>query len=244
MIKKIFFLILTAAIFQSCDDKLYYSGKERILMQGRIVDQNNSPVQGIPVNIFVEKDDNDPLFLIGRSLEDEDIISYTTTDANGYYKMLMPRPLNQDNISLIINKPTSEQGQNTDYSNTVVTYISLRDADDYAINFSEQKLYRLQDNITITITVNNVPSNFNGKLLTDISGLINNKITTIQQPYYNQFYLYDTTYQNNFTTIKYTLNVAKNQTISFKYQRNVSTGATTEHLINVGNEPANYNVNY
>jgi len=243
MIKKIFFLICFASFLQACDDKIYYTGDTRILLQGRILNQNNEPLQGIPLTIFIEKGERDGWFIIGPSLADEDVISYTTTDGNGYYKMIIPKPENYDNISMLINQSSPAREQNTDYSNTVITDISISDAEDYTLNFSEQKLFKLQDSVALTITVNNVPDYLNGNLPTNFSGLIHNKIITLDEPFSYNLYLESTTYQNNYSTIKYTFTVAKNQVLAFKYRRNASN-ETVEHLITVGNEPLNYNLNY
>ncbi len=243
MIKKIFILLIFAAAFQACDDRLNYSGNTRILMQGRIVDRDGSPLKDVPVKIFVQKERRDGNFLWGASDEDEDVISYTFTDDNGDYKMIMPRPNNQNNISLLINHNAANRPVHPNYSGKVITDIATTDATDNTINFTEQVLFRMQDTVKPTVTINNLPEYSYGSLLVNIDGLVHNNTVSHSNMYY-QPSLQITEYLENYTSLRYSYNVAKNQTLSFKYKKGGLEGAIITHTIPIGNSDLDYTINY
>ena len=93
MQKKILLLIFT--ILPLCGCGIDYEWDTKLIIEGRVTTPEGQPLQEILVNTYIVQDGTWPT-LWGGGNGNEDKISETYTDANGYYRMMFPRPENED----------------------------------------------------------------------------------------------------------------------------------------------------
>ncbi|TRW25835.1 hypothetical protein FMM05_06330 [Flavobacterium zepuense] len=247
MMKKLFYLILVFLLLTGCDDRLEYSGTKKIVFEGRIVDENNLPLNNIDVSVYVSKEGSggESSFIFGaHSDSDEDIITYTTTDSNGYYRMIFPMPRDQDNIALFINREVETSTHyNSNYSNSIITGIKPENITDFDLNFGEQRIFNLDNQTELTVTVNNIPLYYYGYIDIELAGLVNDAIYDYNLPAH---FNYDTTGPYDDTSAHYVFKVAKNQDIVFTYNNGIVNGISSyaQTTIHIGNEPVNYIIEY
>ncbi len=142
--KKHFLFYFFSIFLFSCD--LNYNGEERILFEGRVVDENGNPMHGVYVSAQANLDSN---FLFHPS--DEDIISYDYTDENGNFKMIFPSPVNETEMQLFINY----EEQSPDYSKVNFYNIQDENYQNYKIDFEIIELYPVEESVLLTIEVEN-----------------------------------------------------------------------------------------
>lgn len=247
MIKKISYIVLIYLLLTSCDDRLEYSGTKKIVFEGRIVDENNLPLNNIDVSVYVTKNGSGGggwFMYAPDSHSDDDIITYTTTDGNGYYRMIFPMPKDQDNIDLLINREVETSTHyNPDYSNSVITGIKPENIIDYGLDLGEQKIFNLNNQTELTVTINNMPLYYYGYIDIELTGLVNDAIYDYNLPAH---FNYDITGPYEDTSAHYAFKVAKNQDIVFTYSNGNINGISSyaQTTIHIGNEPVNYIIEY
>jgi len=247
MIKKLFYLVLVCFPLTSCDDRLDYIGTKKIVFEGRIVDENNLPLDNIDVSVYVTKNGSTGgswFMYVPDSRGDDDIITYTTTDSNGYYRMIFPMPRDQDNIALFINQDVKTSTHyNPDYSNSIITGIKPENIIDYGLDSGEQKIFNLDNQTELTVTINNMPLYYYGYIDIELAGLVNNGIYDYNLPAH---FNYDITGPYEDTSAHYVFKVAKNQDVVFTYNNGIINGVSSyaQTTIHIGNEPVNYIIEY
>ncbi|KGO95136.1 carboxypeptidase-like regulatory domain-containing protein [Flavobacterium subsaxonicum] len=236
MLKKLLLFFIAVIALTACDDELKYTGDERVLYQGRITDANGSPLQGVPVSVYISKDGYSGLYY--NPISDTDIISYTTTDAGGNYKMFYPAPRNQNNIALLVNYQNAYNPQNTTYSSTSFQNLIPENLSDNKLDFEDIKLFEVANATTLSININNAGGYAISKL--NLVGLIDkNEVDyNFNLPLEDENYNYQESYL-----------VAKNQTVTLKYQTRTYINDNTlisnhEVQIPIGSEPVNYTLEF
>jgi len=239
MIQKILLTLLCPLLLTSCQDELKYDATVRIAYQGRVTDAAGNPIANLPVGVYISKDeDADGLNYLFAY--DHDMISYTTTDGNGDYKMFFPQPKNQNNIVLFLNQDIPETAVNESYSKLIINNLRSENLSDYKIDFGVTQLYEVANSTTLQIDF----SNTSGQSLTklNVTGKVSESVID-----YN-FNLPPIDGVDTYITTNYS--VGKNQTITLKYQTRTGneTGAQVvsnhEIQIPVGTEPVIYQLNY
>lgn len=130
--KKILFLALTPLLFVSCN-KDYYEGDERIIVEGKIT-QNNFPLQNAEVRIYAVYNASPSSKIIseinsGNSydyIDDGYTIIKTRTDATGKITTSLPRNINTSvyAIKITTGYNTKHYGYISHY-NTINYYVNL-----------------------------------------------------------------------------------------------------------------------
>jgi len=142
MIKKVSLYAVILFIFNcmsSCSEELEYDGRVKLVYEGRVTDDAGVPLSDIPVNVYVSGED------------DWEVISFTVTDSNGYYKMIFPRPTNEEDLSLQINQSNDDFVQRAAYSQTFLYNLHDENLTDYKILFDDIQLYRTTESVRLTL---------------------------------------------------------------------------------------------
>lgn len=231
--KKLFTLVVIAMLY-SCDG-LEYSGNTKIVFEGHINDQNGEPLRDLLISTHIKRDGISGGFLFPGSNGDYDLISYTKTDRNGYYRMIFPKPTNQDNIALGINTETSDADANPEYSNIYVTNIQDSDINDYTINFGERRLFRQENTTMLTVILTN--ATWGSGVIP--YGLLNHNLDVYNTPVHQLYSPQET----SDSTITYSFEVARNQQLTLRYFRWIEGGNFDEITIPIGNEPVTQTIN-
>lgn len=136
MLKRIIILVF-GVIVTGCG--IDYDAETKIIFDGYITNAAGDPLKDIEVLVHVANG--------GQS----DNIGIATTDSNGYYKTIFPKPENNfTSTELKINY--SRYGiNNTPYSQTVISNIRLANIKDYKISFEAQSLYDQQDSVELML---------------------------------------------------------------------------------------------
>lgn len=137
-------IILCLCHFFSCDTR--YDGDSRLQFIGKVVDENNNPIQNQQVTISASNDFiNDNFHYVG--------IAYT--DSNGNYSILVPSPTNLDAFTLNINDEFSS-GYNSQLIN--IKYYNFKDTNflNYKVQLPTSKLYSLIDITNLTVNFNKI----------------------------------------------------------------------------------------
>ncbi|TRW25833.1 hypothetical protein FMM05_06320 [Flavobacterium zepuense] len=239
MTQKILLLLLCPFLLISCQDELKYDSTIRIAYQGRVTDAAGNPIANLPVGVYISKDE-DANGLNYLFAYDHDMISYTTTDGNGDYKMFFPQPKNQDNIVLFINQDIPGIAVNESYSKLVITNLRTENLTDYKIDFGVTQLYEVANSTTLQIDFTNT----SGQSLTKLNTIGKVSESVID---YN-FNLPPVDGVNAYIMTNY--NVGKDQTVTLKYQTRSGNEAGVQVVSNhevqipIGTEPVIYQLNY
>lgn len=130
-------LYFLSTVFFICSCSLTYDGEERILFEGKIIDENGQPMPGIYVLTEAKKGG------------DRDEVSYDYTDNLGNFKMLFSSPTNENEIRVLVNY----EDENSVYSKSVFYNIQDEDYDDFKIDFGTISLYPTEESVLLTISV-------------------------------------------------------------------------------------------
>lgn len=230
MIKKLLCLCVILFTVYSCDD-LTYSGSSKVVYTGRITDASGTPVSGIPVSIFIQKNGSPGVIYPGSSNKEE-VISYTTTNDDGSYTMIFPTPENESAISLLINRDENGQVFNNVYSNIGLYNIGKPGAsNNFTIDSGDNQVFKIAEATTLRVIAND-----NWHNITPV-GIINNQIIYANEGVH-QYYRYTLNYDQR----EYTFTVAKNQTILLRYTSGYYTDYYTEVPVYVGESPITYTI--
>jgi hypothetical protein len=248
-------LLYCGLLFLSCAE-IAYESNDRIAFEGYVKSQDGTPLADVPVATLV--------YLEAGQYGDSDKIAYTTTDANGHYTMVFPKPTNHDYITLSINGGDIYYyyGSTPDPNNILtqysVTNILPDDLEPLQIDFGTTVLYRGDELTTLTIdfvTDGSVNDNFP---ITGYEGLFPNTGMYYSMPDFEpdpNYLLYISGWpttgalghyyyvlQDDGITYSRTFTVLRNQSFIFKY-RNAENVETSVN-IPIANEPVTYTVNY
>lgn len=233
MKKTCFFLFIAIPLWLSCDG-LEYSGETKYVFEGRVSDREGQPLKNILLSVHVSKDGSPGAIGLPGDSDDYDLISYVHSDSNGYYRMVFPKPTNQDNIALGINTNTEDARPDENLSSIYVTNIQNTDLEDYFVDFGERRLYNLSDTTMLTVTFTNASFGLEAVPL----GLINNAIEVFNTTTHQ---LYPANYDDD--SITYTFQVARNQSLILRYSNGGAFGSIEEIPITIGNEPVIQTIN-
>jgi hypothetical protein len=213
-------IILYLCLCYSCDTR--YDGEVRLQFTGKVVDENNNPIQNQEVTIEANNNFiNDSFHHIGIG----------HTDSNGNYSILVPSPTNLDAFTLHINDEFSPT-YNSQLIN--IKYYNFKDTNflNYKVQLPTSKLYSLIDITNLTVTFNKI--NANNELL-DVSYIgeissenYNLNEENIEYPHYKR--------------------VKKNQIIEIKYKVKNTTNSvisTNSSFVTIDNSDSiNHSIDY
>ena len=221
------FIILFTLILSSCG--IEYDGETKIVVKGKVVDDNNNPIINKEVNLYVSKNEiYFPFFFYAPS--EENNIGKTTTNNNGEYTMVIPKP--RENYSEIIvetnsavNNLNQKQYRNIQIGNFI----------NYELNLPTSILYNKNDLATLNIIPNQINQNNELKNI-ELIGLVPNEVEYFNLP--EDYYFYDELERL----------VKKNQTIILRYTvMNHNTNTTSvidENIVIDNSNQIDFTLNY
>lgn len=225
MIRKFALLLFVGVLLAGCTD-INYDGETRLVLEGRLVNEQGEPLPNRYVDIAVYATAN-------YGSHSSDIISSGTSDLNGNFQFIVPAPKGVNNhMSIRINPG------NNSYQYKEFALIQLKDFEDYRFDVHDVTMYARESIVWLVVTLQQ--SNV-AHILThlDIEGnradetVFINPLVLDYQPYDNYF------------------SVVRNQTVVLHYtildQSDPNNPMSTDYElpINIGNEPqVNYLLNY
>jgi hypothetical protein len=123
-------------------------------MEGQVLDRNGQPVPDVPVAVVATRSGIIIPFVIFFPRV-ETSISEQVTDANGRFQLLFPEPINQNDIVLTINRPTSNDPAISGYNSRSWYNISASDFSRNQISFGQIHLFDPAESTLLTILVKN-----------------------------------------------------------------------------------------
>ncbi|WP_396181482.1 hypothetical protein [Flavobacterium sp.] len=220
-------VILLIFILSSCG--IEYAGGTKIVIKGKVVDNDNNPIENKEINLFVTRESYGFPFLFYVPSE-ENNIGKTITNSMGEYTIVIPKPSN--NFSEIIvetnsnsNNLNRKQFRNIQNSNFI----------NFELVLPTSVLYKNTDLATLNVNPNNVnPSNELRKI--EFIGVLPNEFV-----YFNPI-------ENELDFIDFNRLVKKNQTIILRYTVfNYITNTTIiqdENIVINNSNQINYTLNY
>ena len=147
--KKYSFLLIL--FFASC--QIEYTGDERLVVKGNLVDENNQPLANCKIEAWVYKEGGTIPFLFYVP-DEKNLISYTTTDKNGNYTMIFPKPSNESSMAVTV--VPKENNQEKYFIN-----IQKNNFNDYTLNLSSTKIYKKSSISNLIINLNQMDDSSN-----------------------------------------------------------------------------------
>ena len=136
---RIIILFFISLFLHTCS--LIYDGESRLLVEGKILDENGNPMANVYVSAHAKKDG-----IMFFTPSENDLISYDLTDDSGNFKMMFPSPINEDEIAVFINYDEL----NPTYSKTVFYNIQNPNFEDQELNLVNS-LYEVDQSVELTI---------------------------------------------------------------------------------------------
>ena len=172
--KKLLLLFIVGLL---CSCQIHYDISTRLIVTGNITDKNASPLENRELKLWVYGEN------------ENDLISYTTTDAQGAFEMIIPKPHEGNEFRLIIPGDALYKGKE---------YVNIKHSnfEDYIFSMDQIYLFEPQDISQIDVTFNQVnPDNqvvnvYVEGLLADSTIWVNPQYTEdeYQPSYYTSFH--------------------------------------------------------
>lgn len=214
-------------VLVSCE--IEYDGETKLLVKGIIIDDNNNPITNQDIKLFVSRASSSVPFVFYLPSE-SNFIGKATTDSNGAYTMVIPKP--QSNFSEILILINEEQNQ---YIQKQLRNIQIENFINYELNLGVKKIYNVSSLSLLTVTPNQINSN-KELIRIEYIGEVANEIEYIN-PLATDYQYYEMTKK-----------VRKNQNLVIRYTlKNYSTNADEiiEETIIIDASPTiNYTLNY
>ena len=220
----LFFLLM---ISLSCE--IEYDGETKIVLKGKITNQNNESIANQTIKLYVTRDATYVPFLFYYPSE-TNLIGIAKTNNLGNFTIVIPKPTsNYNEIILDINEDSN------DFNSKKIVNIKTTDFNSYELNLNTTKLYYKADLCRLKITPNNVNPG-NELLSINIEGEVANEISYFNLPEEYGYY---------YETQK---NVLKNQTIQLVYKyKNYGTNTIISNQVSIPIDNSNmieYTFNY
>lgn len=219
-------ILLFFSLFYSCE--IQYDGDTKLVIKGKISDRNNIPLANKSINVYVSRESMSIPFVFYIPSE-SNYIGKATTDSNGNYTIVIPKPTNFTEIIVETNDNSNDlnpkQFRNIQLSNFI----------NYQYLVPNTKLYQKSSLTNLNVFLNNINPNIE-LLNIEYLGNIPNEMEMIN-PFVNTY--------GNFTL---NLNVEKNQTIILKYtikDHSNNTISVLQQNVTIDNSNSiNYTLNY
>lgn len=220
-------LCLLLLVLVSCE--IEYDGETKLLVKGIIIDENNNPITNQDIKLFVSRASASVPFVFYLPSE-SNFIGKATTDSNGVYMMVIPKP--KSNFSEILMLINEEQNQ---YNQKQLRNIKIEDFVNFELNLGVKKIYNVSNLSLLTVTPNQINSN-KELIRVEYVGEVANEIEYINPLATDNLYY------------EMTKKVRKNQNLVIRYTlKNYSTNADEiiEETVIIDSSPVlNYTLNY
>lgn len=192
-------IILFVFILTSCG--IEYDGETKLVVKGKVVDENNIPIANKEVNLFVSNESYKTS--IGYST---DCIGITKTNNEGVYTMVFPKPKNFGEIYVDINKNDNL------YNNKQFRNIQNHNFNAYQLHLPTSILYQKNTLALLNIFLNQTNISHQLKNI-ELIGLVPNEIEFLNPPTHFASYMERFVKKNQNLILRYTVfNHSTNQT--------------------------------
>lgn len=220
--KRIAVIFCILFLVTSCE--IQYDGETKIVVTGKIVDENENPIP----NKYIQIDVLDGPGLI---LPGSDLISFGKSDQHGNFTLIFPAPKDGNRISISINDIIN-QFDEYQSKNIIANKMNF---ENYKLDLNNIILYKTESITALKLILNKTSTN---KQLTDIK--IEGKQPNSQIDLNPE--------QNNPDYLDTSFNVIKNQTVVLKYTiidySNTPTPTTNSVSIPINNDAVTYTITY
>lgn len=219
--KRITLIICILFSLTSCE--IQYDGKTKIVVTGKIVDENDIPLSEKDIEVTISGG--------GFILPSSDLISFGKSDQNGNFTLIFPAPKNGNQIFISINDLINQT--NEFQSKEIIA--QKNNFENYKLNLNNITLYKNESITTLKLILNQTSTN---KQLKDI------KIEGKQPNNYIDL----NPLQNNSDYLNTNYYVIKNQTVVLKYTiidfSNSATPTTHSISIPIINDAVTHTITY
>jgi len=219
--KQITLIFCTLFFLTSCE--IQYDGETKIVVTGKIVDENDIPLSEKDIEIAISGG--------GFISPSSDLISFGKSDQKGNFTLIFPAPKNGDQIFISVNDIIN---QFSEFQSK--TYIATKNNfENYKLDLNEITLYKNESITTLKLILNKTSPN---KQVTDIQieGKLPNSFIELNPLQNNSYYLV-----TNYSVIK-------NQNILLKYTiiDYSNSASPIKHLISIPivNDAVTYTITY
>ncbi len=217
--KQITLPICLLFLVTSCD--IQYDGETKIVVTGKLIDENGNPISNKNIDITIYSDD---------PYTPSDLISFGKSNQNGNFTLFFPAPTIDYKFSISIN---NEINQTSEFQ-TKVIIAKRNNFENYKLDLDNIILYKNESITTLKLILNKTSTN---KSVNDIK--IEGK-----QP---NSYIDLNPLQDNTNYFQPNYNVLKNQTIVVKYTIiDYSNNSSTVQSISIpiANDAVIYTITY
>ncbi|GIZ09287.1 hypothetical protein FUMI01_20140 [Flavobacterium sp. UMI-01] len=200
-----------------CD--IPYDGETKLVVTGKILDENGSPISGKEVAVEINN---------GSTYWPADLISYGFTDSNGVFTLVFPAPKGDYNIMTVINEDDNV------FQDKHIS-AKIKNFNNYKLDLNTITLFRKESITSLRLILNNTTTK-KGITSIEIEGQVPEfdvdlNLNPDNPGYFNTYY-----------------NVIKNQTVRLKYTvSDFSTSPSSMSYtvsVPIHNEAVIYTINY
>ena len=214
--------LILCILFSLISCEIQYDGETKIVVTGKIIDQNGNPIPEKNIDITIYSDD---------MYTPSDLISYGKSDQNGNFTLIFPAPKVDYKFSVSINNLINQTSE-FQAKEIIAKKINF---ENYKLDLDKITLYKRESITTLKLILNQTSTN---KQLKDIE---------IEGKQANS-YIDLNPLQNNSDYLNTYYSVVKNQTILLKYTIIDHSNATTPtaHSISIPiiNDAVTYTITY
>jgi hypothetical protein len=211
-------------------ESVIYDGETKIILKGKVVDNNNNPIINNEVNVYVPNDLGN--LLSGNSFfdpVDELSVAKTKTNSSGDYTIVIPSP--EYNFSEIIIETNSDKNN---LNRKQFNNIQLKNFKNYELNLPVSELYQKSE-LTELLIIPNKTNKDNELKKIELIGILANEIEI-----FNKSEAIDLSYKtlwfvkkNQNLTLRYTiLDVVKNTTSTAEQNIEIGSLDNTKYTLN------------
>ncbi len=214
--------LILCILFSLISCEIQYDGETKIVVTGKIIDQNGNPIPEKNIDITIYSDD---------MYTPSDLISYGKSDQNGNFTLIFPAPKVDYKFSVSINNLINQTSE-FQAKEIIAKKINF---ENYKLDLDKITLYKRESITTLKLILNQTSTN---KQLKDIE---------IEGKQANS-YIDLNPLQNNSDYLNTYYSVVKNQTILLKYtiidHSNAATPTAHSISIPIINDAVTYTITY
>jgi hypothetical protein len=223
-------ILFTSLLFLFISCGIEYDGETKLVIKGKILLENNLPLTNHEVKLFVRQEASGIPFIFFIPSE-TNFIGRATTNANGEYTMVIPKPKSNNNEIIV------EINSNTTFNKRQVRNIDIDDFSNFEILVATDKLYLRENLSQLFINLNQVNPNFQ-LISINYIGDYTNEVSFFKPLSDNYINIY-----NDLAQL-----VKKNQELVIQYEvKNMNTNAilTFQEVIFINDQDfIEYTINY
>lgn len=225
--KQITLLLCLLFLVTSCE--IQYDGETKIVVTGKLIDENGNPLSNKNVKVDVEGEGG---FIFFGSITNSDLISFGKSNQNGNFILIFPAPSENNLLRISINDIINS----TEEYQSIKIIANKKNFENYKLDLNKLVLFEKESLTTLKLTLNQTSANKEIKNIKIEGKQPISSIDLVDIP------------QNNNQYINTFYNVIKNQTIVLKYTiiDYSNNGATTVQNISIpiANDAVNYTITY